>query len=90
MRFRISSMPKASGATAFTVSPTSISPRRLPQVAPEIASGRVIVAHLGSGASMCAIKGGKSVESTMGFTALDGLADGNAAGSDSIPASCSI
>jgi acetate kinase len=45
---------------------------RLPQVAPEIANGRVIVAHLGSGASMCALAGGRSVESTMGFTALDG------------------
>jgi acetate kinase len=42
---------------------------RLPQVAPKIAAGRVIVAHLGSGASMCALAGGRSVESTMGFTA---------------------
>ena len=54
--------------------------KRLPQVAPEIAGGRVIVAHLGSGASMCAMKGGKSVESTMGFTALDGLAMGTRPG----------
>jgi acetate kinase len=54
--------------------------KRLPQVAPDIASGRVIVAHLGSGASMCAMKGGKSVESTMGFTALDGLAMGTRPG----------
>jgi acetate kinase len=54
--------------------------KRLPQVAPDIAGGRVIVAHLGSGASMCAIKGGKSVESTMGFTALDGLAMGTRPG----------
>jgi acetate kinase len=53
---------------------------RLPRVAPDIAGGRVIVAHLGSGASMCAIKGGKSVESTMGFTALDGLAMGTRPG----------
>jgi len=53
---------------------------RLPQVAPDIAGGRVIVAHLGSGASMCAIKGGRSVESTMGFTALDGLAMGTRPG----------
>ena len=45
----------------------------LPEVAPEIAGGRVIVAHLGSGSSMCALKDGKSVDSTMGFTALDGL-----------------
>jgi acetate kinase len=54
--------------------------KRLPQVAPDIAGGRVIVAHLGSGASMCAIRGGKSVESTMGFTALDGLAMGTRPG----------
>lgn len=52
----------------------------LPQVAPEIAIGRVIVAHLGSGASMCALKGGRSVESTMGFTALDGLPMGTRPG----------
>jgi acetate kinase len=53
---------------------------RLPQVAPEIAAGRVIVAHLGSGASMCALAGGRSVESTMGFTALDGLPMGTRPG----------
>ncbi|MEH2499701.1 acetate kinase [Bradyrhizobium sp. AZCC 1678] len=52
----------------------------LPDVAPEIASARVIVAHLGSGASMCAIHGGRSVESTMGFTALDGLPMGTRTG----------
>src|SRR6476620_2079312 len=52
----------------------------LQHVAPEIAGGRVIVAHLGSGASMCALKGGRSVESTMGFTALDGLAMGTRCG----------
>ena len=39
----------------------------LPQVAPEIAGGRVIVAHLGSGASLCALKNGKSVDSTLGL-----------------------
>ena len=54
--------------------------KTLPKVAPEIASARVIVAHLGSGASMCAIHGGRSVESTMGFTALDGLPMGTRAG----------
>jgi acetate kinase len=54
--------------------------RTLPDVAPDIASGRVIVAHLGSGASMCALKGGHSVESTMGFSALDGLAMGTRPG----------
>jgi acetate kinase len=54
--------------------------KTLPDVAPEIARGRVIVAHLGSGASMCAIHGGRSVESTMGFTALDGLPMGTRTG----------
>jgi acetate kinase len=54
--------------------------KTLPQVAPEVAKGRVIVAHLGSGASMCALKGGRSTESTMGFTALDGLPMGTRPG----------
>jgi acetate kinase len=45
----------------------------LPQVAPEISEGRVIVAHLGSGASLCALRAGKSVDSTMGFSPLDGV-----------------
>jgi acetate kinase len=54
--------------------------KTLPQVAPDIARGRVVVAHLGSGASMCALRGGHSVESTMGFTALDGLAMGTRPG----------
>ena len=53
---------------------------RLREVAPEIANGRVVVAHLGSGASMCALSAGKSVESTMGFTALDGLPMGTRPG----------
>ncbi|SBT06381.1 Acetate kinase [Candidatus Accumulibacter aalborgensis] len=52
----------------------------LPSVAPEIASGRVVVAHLGSGASMCAIHDGRSVTSSMGFTALDGLLMGTRPG----------
>jgi acetate kinase len=54
--------------------------KTLPRVAPAIANGRVIVAHLGSGASMCALKAGRSVESTMGFTALDGLPMGTRPG----------
>ncbi len=53
---------------------------RLPEIAPDIAAGRVIVAHLGSGASMCALKNGRSVESTLGFTALDGLPMGTRCG----------
>ena len=52
----------------------------LPEVAPEVANGRVIVAHLGSGASMCAMREGKSVDSTLGFTALDGLCMGTRPG----------
>jgi acetate kinase len=52
----------------------------LPSVAPEIADGRVIVAHLGSGASMCAMKNRKSIDSTLGFTALDGLCMGTRPG----------
>ncbi|HJZ98697.1 MAG TPA: acetate/propionate family kinase, partial [Candidatus Solibacter sp.] len=52
----------------------------LPQQAPEIARGRVIVAHLGSGASLCAMRNGKSVDSTLGFTALDGLCMGTRPG----------
>jgi acetate kinase len=53
---------------------------RLAELAPDVARGRVIVAHLGSGASMCALAGGRSVESTMGFTALDGLPMGTRPG----------
>ena len=52
----------------------------LPQQAPEIASGRVIVAHLGSGASLCAMKDGRSVDCSFGFTALDGLCMGTRPG----------
>ena len=52
----------------------------LPKVAPEIAKGRVIVAHLGSGSSLCAMRNGKSVDSTFGFTALDGLCMGTRPG----------
>jgi acetate kinase len=54
--------------------------QRLVEIAPEIAKGRIVVAHLGSGASMCAISAGKSVECTMGFTALDGLPMGTRSG----------
>ena len=54
--------------------------KALAQIAPDVAKGRVIVAHLGSGASMCALKGGRSAESTMGFTPLDGLPMGTRPG----------
>ena len=53
---------------------------RLREAEPGVASGRVIIAHLGSGASMCALADGRSVESTMGFTALDGLPMGTRPG----------
>lgn len=52
----------------------------LPDVAPEIAEGRVLVAHLGSGASICAMNNGRSVDSSLGFTALDGLCMGSRPG----------
>jgi acetate kinase len=53
----------------------------LTDIAPDVAKGRVVIAHLGSGASMCAIKDGKSVDSSMGFTAVDGLMMGTRTGS---------
>lgn len=54
--------------------------RALKTTAPELAEGRVVVAHLGNGSSMCAIRGGHSVDSTMGFTAVDGLPMGTRSG----------
>ncbi len=54
--------------------------RTLLTVAPDIARGRVVIAHLGSGASMCGIRNGRSVDSTMGLTALDGLPMGTRCG----------
>ena len=53
----------------------------LPSVAPEVANGKVIVAHLGSGASLCALKNGKSIDNSLGFTALDGICMGTRPGS---------
>ena len=52
----------------------------LPRYDRKAASGKAIVLHLGNGASMCAIAGGKSVASTMGFTAIDGLPMGTRSG----------
>ncbi len=51
---------------------------RLPETLPE--ARKVVVAHLGSGASMCALQDGRSIESTMGFTAVDGLPMGTRTG----------
>ncbi|MBV8682646.1 MAG: acetate/propionate family kinase [Caulobacteraceae bacterium] len=53
---------------------------RLAETAPELARGRVIAAHLGNGASLCAMKGGRCVATTMGFTAVDGLLMGTRCG----------
>ena len=47
---------------------------------PDLHARRVVVAHLGSGASMCALKGGKSIASSLGFSALDGLPMGTRSG----------
>lgn len=54
--------------------------RRLAVLSPAVHSGRVIAAHLGNGASLCALKGGESMDTTMGFTALDGLVMGTRCG----------
>ena len=53
---------------------------RLQEVDPALAKGRVVVTHLGSGCSMCALVGGKSVEASWGFSALDGLPMGTRPG----------
>jgi acetate kinase len=53
---------------------------RLQEIAPHHAAGRVVIAHLGNGASMCAIRDGHSIASSMGFTALDGLPMGTRCG----------
>jgi len=52
----------------------------LPALEPELGGARVIVAHLGNGASMCALRGGRSVATTMSFTPLDGLVMGTRCG----------
>jgi acetate kinase len=52
----------------------------LPDVAPDIANGRIIVAHLGSGASLCAMRDRKSIDTSMAFTALDGVCMGTRPG----------
>ncbi len=54
--------------------------QRLQELCPEVASNRVIFAHLGNGASLCAAKEHRSVASTMGFTAVDGLMMGTRCG----------
>ena len=53
---------------------------RLRHLDPELADGRVIVAHLGNGASLCALRQGRSIDTTMGLTPLDGLMMGTRCG----------
>ncbi len=53
---------------------------KLPETAPALAAGKTIVAHLGNGASLCALAAARSVDTTMGFTALDGLPMGTRCG----------
>lgn len=53
---------------------------RLAETNPALSEGRVVIAHLGNGASMCALRAGRSIASTMGFTALDGLPMGTRCG----------
>jgi acetate kinase len=53
---------------------------QLPEVDSRAATGRTVVAHLGNGASLCALKGGISIATTMGFTPLDGLMMGTRCG----------
>lgn len=52
----------------------------LPEIAPQLAQERIVIAHLGNGASLCAVQSGRSMASTMGFTALDGLMMGTRCG----------
>jgi acetate kinase len=54
---------------------------RLRELSPGLADGRVIAAHLGNGASLCAMRNGRSIDTTMGFTPLDGLVMGTRCGS---------
>jgi acetate kinase len=53
---------------------------RLAELAPDIAKGRILILHLGSGSSICAVEAGRSVDSTMGFSALDGVPMGTRPG----------
>jgi len=53
---------------------------RLREIDPGLAASRLVIAHLGNGASLCAVKNGRSVASTMGFTAVDGLMMGTRCG----------
>ncbi len=79
--YRAPSGPKAVRRYGFHGLSYEYIAEQLRKVAPHLAKGRVIVAHLGNGASLCALKNGVSIESTMGFTALEGLIMGTRCGS---------
>ncbi|WP_018323339.1 acetate/propionate family kinase [Bradyrhizobium sp. WSM2793] len=53
---------------------------RLAEIAPELVAKRTVIAHLGNGASLCALRNGRSVDTTMGLTPLDGLVMGTRCG----------
>src|SRR5207302_2275941 len=53
---------------------------RLAELSPELAQAKVVICHLGNGASLCAVENGRSIASTMGFTAVDGLVMGTRCG----------
>ncbi|QOZ11391.1 acetate/propionate family kinase [Bradyrhizobium sp. CCBAU 51765] len=53
---------------------------RLAEIAPEFATRRIVIAHLGNGASLCALRDGRSIDTTMGLTPLDGLVMGTRCG----------
>src|SRR6202453_3628556 len=53
---------------------------RLQEISPDLAGKRIVVAHLGSGASLCAMRDGRSVDTNMGFTPLDGVMMGTRCG----------
>jgi acetate kinase len=53
---------------------------RIPEAAPELVGKGVLIAHLGNGASLCALRDGRSIATTMGFTAVDGLVMGTRCG----------
>ena len=74
-----------SAAMASTACPTNTRQRGFAEIAPDLAQRAAVIAHLGNGASLCALHGGRSVATTMGFTAVDGLVMGTRCGR-SIPA----
>ncbi|MHC2320698.1 acetate kinase [Bradyrhizobium diazoefficiens] len=70
----------ASGATAFTGCRSNMSRAASAGIAPQLVAKRTVIAHLGNGASLCALRNGRSVDTTMGLTPLDGLVMGTRSG----------